>query len=187
MPYEPGGNWPWQDCAGDFRGQVPLNYDGAWGPSCSVPTLQARYMARSPIRQPSPETMETFEVLQLVFERLDHLEIPYFLAGSFASALHGIVRYTQDADLVADLQRTKVGEFHKTFEGDFYCDRGMIEQAVESGSSFNIIHVSSAFKIDIFLIGRDDFKREELRRRRLLPLDLAGTVEAFVQTTEDAL
>src|SRR5438034_7252790 len=73
-------------------------------------------MARSPIRQPSPETMETFEVLQLVFERLDHLEIPYFLAGSFASALHGIVRYTQDADLVADLQRTKVGEFHKRSE-----------------------------------------------------------------------
>ena len=131
--------------------------------------------------------METFEVLQLVFERLDHLKIPSFLAGSFASALYGIVRYTQDADLVADLQRARVGEFHKTFEGDFYCDRGAIEQAVERESSFNIIHVSSAFKIDIFLIGRDGFKREELRRRVLLPLDLRGTVQAFVQTPEDAL
>lgn len=131
--------------------------------------------------------MEPVEVVQLVVKRLDHLKIPYFLVGSFASSLHGFVRYTQDADLVADLHRAQVGEFLKTFAGDFYCDRRMIEQALDRGASFNIIHVSSAFKIDIFLAGRDGFKREELSRRQRLPLDVGGKVQAFVQTAEDAL
>lgn len=136
---------------------------------------------------PLPEETEPVEILGLVSERLERLNIPYLVVGSFASSLHGVVRYTQDADLIVDLKREQVGPFLGEFAQDFYCDRGLIEQALQSHSSFNIIHNRSLFKVDLFPAGPNRFKREELSRRRRLPLDVAGKIQPFVQTPEDAV
>jgi len=40
----------------------------------------------------------------MVADALDALGAPYAIGGSFASALHGVMRATMDADLVADLR-----------------------------------------------------------------------------------
>jgi hypothetical protein len=42
------------------------------------------------------------EVVGRVVEVLETLGVPYMVAGSFASNLHGVPRMTQDADLVID-------------------------------------------------------------------------------------
>jgi len=39
-----------------------------------------------------------------VAEALEDLEIPYFTAGSLATAVHGVARATMDVDLVAVLK-----------------------------------------------------------------------------------
>jgi len=43
------------------------------------------------------------EALASLFAVLDEMEIRYFAGGSVASSIHGIARYTQDVDIVADL------------------------------------------------------------------------------------
>ncbi len=47
---------------------------------------------------------EQTHVLLKVTRTLERLEVPYFVAGSFASNVHGFYRATADADLVADMK-----------------------------------------------------------------------------------
>lgn len=55
-----------------------------------------------------------------LLEVLNRLEIPYLLAGSAASSIHGLSRPTMDADFVADLHPEKVKEFAAQLQTDFY-------------------------------------------------------------------
>src|SRR6202035_5021385 len=41
-------------------------------------------------------------VLREVVRAFDHLDIPYALGGSMASSIHGVTRFTRDADLTAE-------------------------------------------------------------------------------------
>jgi len=47
---------------------------------------------------------EQIAVTITVADALDDLGVPYAIVGSFASAVHGVMRATMDADLVADLR-----------------------------------------------------------------------------------
>jgi hypothetical protein len=46
---------------------------------------------------------EQIAVTMMVADALDALGVPYAIGGSFASAVHGVMRATMDADLVTDL------------------------------------------------------------------------------------
>jgi hypothetical protein len=109
------------------------------------------------------------------------------LVGSFASALHGSPRLTQDADLIAQLDQNQVDGFVEAFSGEFYVDRGQIEQAVTNQTSFNIIHLESSFKVDFFVWRRGGYVEEEFSRRVLEQIDARTDFAAYVQTAEDAV
>ena len=47
---------------------------------------------------------EPLAVTLLVSEALETLGVAYFVGGSLASALHGVLRATLDADVIADLR-----------------------------------------------------------------------------------
>lgn len=85
-----------------------------------------------------------------ILEVLDRLEIPYFVTGSVASSVYGIARTTFDLDLVADLREEHIQQLVSELRADFYADPKMMTEALERGRSFNLIHVPSSYKIDIF-------------------------------------
>jgi hypothetical protein len=47
---------------------------------------------------------EPIEVTIRVTQVLEKLNIPYFIGGSLASTLYGMVRTTQDSDIVAEMR-----------------------------------------------------------------------------------
>jgi hypothetical protein len=47
---------------------------------------------------------EPVAVTIVVIDALNVLEIPYFIGGSLASSVHGVIRTTMDVDLIADLR-----------------------------------------------------------------------------------
>ncbi len=51
---------------------------------------------------------EILQVTLLVTDTLDQLQIPYVIGGSIASIVHGMVRTTMDADIVANLEAKHV-------------------------------------------------------------------------------
>jgi hypothetical protein len=97
-----------------------------------------------------------------VFESLN---VPYLVGGSVASSIHGVLRSTNDADLVADMALWKVEPFARALESEFYLDRDAIRDAVARRSCFNIIHLESMFKVDVYLRGERKFDDMQFARR----------------------
>ena len=131
--------------------------------------------------------MSLDEILKLIIDNLDKLGIPYMLAGSLASAAYGPPRSTHDVDIVVDLRREHVKGFMEAFSQSFYVDQGQIEQAINSRRSFNIIHLQTFFKADLFLLARTDFAREEFTRRLQRPLEGIPEEQISVATPEDTV
>jgi hypothetical protein len=122
-----------------------------------------------------------------VIEAIERTGARYFVVGSLASIVHGQPRATLDSDVVADLHAAQVPQFLHTLGTDFYADEVAIADAVRSGRSFNVIHMPTAFKVDIYGLTNDAFAQEEMRRRRRESLQSEPIVEAFVATPEDVV
>jgi len=104
----------------------------------------------------------------------DNLGIRYLVGGSLASSLYGIPRATQDVDLVADIEVPHVEPLVSALVGEFYVDMDMIHEAVENRSSFNVIHLATMFKADVFAMRGDAWSREEMTRPRTELLEVSG-------------
>ena len=129
---------------------------------------------------------EALRVAFLVFDVLDSLGRKYHLGGSYASSIHGIPRQTHDIDIVSEIQLGDQETLDRKLAGDFYCDREQIAMAITKGSSFNLVHLETGVKIDIFPQGASPFDKDEQKRSQLIPLgDPPRSVP--VKTAEDTI
>lgn len=126
-------------------------------------------------------------VAMAVIEVLEELEIPYHVGGSFASSVHGSPRQTRDIDLVVDLRPIHIPMLAMRLADEFYVEPEMMRSALQRRSSFNLIHLGSAFKIDVFVLGREDFDRSEFRRHRPFTLPVEAERTVMVKSPEDTL
>ena len=97
---------------------------------------------------------------------LDDLDIPYLVGGSIASSIYGEPRATQGIDFVAELKARHVQPLIAATQNAFYIAEEDVLRAVSRLSSFNIIHLETMTKVDIFVLGADALDREEMRRRQ---------------------
>jgi hypothetical protein len=118
---------------------------------------------------------------------LKKLGVRYLICGSLASTVHGMVRTTQDSDIVAEMRPEHVESFVRALENEFYIDEESIISAVAGHTNFNIIHRESMFKVDVFVPALRPFLREQLSRARKQIFAIEPQVEALVATAEDTL
>lgn len=130
---------------------------------------------------------EQLAVTMLVADALEDLGVPYAIGGSFASALHGVMRATMDADLVADLRQEDLAPFVQALGGLFYANAEMMREAIGQHRSFNLIHLESMFKVDVFVARPRDFDRAQLARRQLHLLSEDPERRAYVASAEDTV
>ncbi|MBN1772401.1 MAG: hypothetical protein JXB32_14120 [Deltaproteobacteria bacterium] len=124
------------------------------------------------------------EVVGQVVDALVEAGVPYMVAGSFASNIHGVPRMTQDADIVVDLDEAGVARLVARLQGRFYVSDADALDAVRERRMFNAIHLETAFKVDLVVRKHRPFSVEELRRRA--PGRLAGRTVDFA-TAEDTV
>jgi hypothetical protein len=106
-----------------------------------------------------------------VVHLLETLEIPYMVAGSFASSFHGKPRTTHDADIVIDPAPATLDQLVALCAaGGFYVDLDTARDALRRRRQFNLIETASAFKLDLIIRKDRPFSREEFQRRRLVAL-----------------
>ncbi len=129
---------------------------------------------------------EILGVTYFIAGALDSLDVEYALGGSLAAAAHGYVRNTNDADIVANLQLYHIDEFVEILGSDYYADRFMIHDAVVARRSFNIIHLATMFKVDIFVTTQRRFDQLQLERRLHEPIE-EGAPPLYLVTAEDAI
>ena len=89
-------------------------------------------------------------VVGRIAKALDQLGVRYVVGGSVASSVYGIPRATQDVDLVAELYGKHVEPIVAMLSPDFYVDAEMIREALTRRASFNVVHLETMFKADIF-------------------------------------
>jgi len=128
---------------------------------------------------------EPIEVTMLVIDALEGLGVRYAIVGSLASAVHGVVRATMDADMVADLHMEDVEPLAETLGEAFYADQEMMRDAVRRHASFNLIHLETMFKVDLFVAKSRPFDQSQLSRRQLHLLSEESNARAYVATAED--
>jgi hypothetical protein len=105
--------------------------------------------------------------------------------GSLASSQYGIPRSTQDVDLVADLQLQHVAQLVQSLQDEFYLDAGQVREAIRNSSSFNLIHLESVYKVDVFIASVDPWGREQMKRRR--PAELVAGETLYFTSPEDVI
>jgi len=130
---------------------------------------------------------EQTEVNLRVAIAFDELGIAYFLGGSMASSVHGIYRATQDADFVAAVRLEQAEPLAELLHPDFYADVEAMRAAVLSGRSFNVIHLETMLKVDVFVATGRPFQLSQMRRRILQPISSDGRSSLYVASPEDTV
>ncbi|MEZ4727953.1 MAG: hypothetical protein R3E79_12560 [Caldilineaceae bacterium] len=118
---------------------------------------------------------------------LEQLQIPYLVGGSMASALHGFSRTTLDSDLVADIRPEHVPSLVQQLGDRYYISDSSIHDAIRHRSSFNLIHLATMFKVDIFLPKARQFDRDQMRQRRQYVVATNPERTAYVASPEDTI
>lgn len=134
----------------------------------------------------TPEEPDAIALIRQVAALLDELGIPYHLGGSHASSVHGIPRQTQDIDLVVDVSEATVASLLDRTAGEFYADLAAAQAARQRRTSFNLIHLASGIKVDLFVVGTGAFDRSEFERARSRSIDF-GEQRIFVKSAEDTI
>ena len=130
---------------------------------------------------------EKREVVLKVIAVLDQLGITYLIAGSFASAMYGLARSTNDADLVAEVRPEQVSGLFRALEPNFYVNEKSIVRAVETGRHFNVIDSDTQFKVDVFTPRPGGFAAKELARRQEKEFGTGSNNTAFFASPEDTV
>lgn len=128
---------------------------------------------------------EPIRVTLLVVAALNKLQIPYFVGGSLATAVHGVARATMDVDLVADVRAEHAGPLVRALGADFYADAEMMRAAVCAHSSFNVIHKPTMFKVDVFIPKGRPFDQSQFERRIPQNLTEDATEQIYIASPED--
>jgi hypothetical protein len=131
-----------------------------------------------------PESVSVLMSVVAIFERL---RIPYLVGGSMASALYGVARSTLDADIVADIRQDQVSALVAALGEDFYADDQMIRDAIRHHSCFNLIHLATMFKVDVFIRKERPFDRVQFQRRVEQLFATNPEQKAFMATAEDII
>jgi hypothetical protein len=103
-------------------------------------------------------------VLKLVTDEFDRLGVPYRVVGSVASSHFGMTRATLDVDVVAALEVRHVAALLEVTQGVFYVDEQLVRDAIQNRSSFNLVHLETMLKVDVFMLKDRAYDRVALER-----------------------
>ncbi len=109
-------------------------------------------------------TDEVRAALEPVADALDALGVEYRVGGSVASSALGVARTTLDVDLVAALRPVHVADLVARLEASYYIDADTIHDAIRRRASFNLVHLATMMKVDVFLPKARAFDRSAFAR-----------------------
>jgi hypothetical protein len=111
-----------------------------------------------------------FEAIKDFVEILEKFGIRYAVGGSIASSFYGKVRFTVDVDITVEPFKNQAEIIYENLQTKFYISKSAMYQALDSYSSFNIIHNQTSFKIDVFICKEISFQRQMLEHPKKVKL-----------------
>jgi hypothetical protein len=132
--------------------------------------------------------VDALTAMMPVIVQFERLGIDYYVGGSIASSLFGVGRSTLDVDIVADIAENQVDLLVQALRSTYYIDGNMIREAIRRRSCFNLIHLTTPYKIDVFVLKNRIFDQQSMSRRRIDTLhDEDKTYDIYLSSPEDIL
>jgi hypothetical protein len=123
-----------------------------------------------------------------VVAAFERFQVRYYVGGSVASTAYGHMRTTQDVDFVADLALRHVTPLVQSLEGLYYVSVSAVSEAIKRRSCFNLIHLATSFKVDVFVPKERDYDRQVFDRIRRCSFDPDDPQrQFFVASPEDVV
>lgn len=144
---------------------------------CQIDVLvETDFMLQSPI-----------ELAAAIGKILDDVDILYFVGGGLASSILGERRTTEDADIAVLLNEDNVHRLIEAMLSDFYISEVAVEDALSNRTNtFNVIHLASAIKADIYPIrANDEFRTTAITRRRRVYSSDFPNLSFYICSAED--
>lgn len=133
------------------------------------------------------DTDDIVAALAPVTAAFQKLGVSHYVGGSVASTFHGAIRSTMDVDVVCDLRSDQVAAFLGAFGDDFYVSAPAVREAVNRRSSFNLIHLPTSFKVDVFVSRGRPFDRAAMSRATPCILREEDGFAAPIASAEDSI
>lgn len=131
---------------------------------------------------------DLINALKTIKATFDSLGIEYYIGGSVASSFHGAMRSTNDVDIVAELNRVHLNLIMAGVKDEYYASESAMHDAIERRSSFNLIHLPTSFKVDVFVSRDRPFERSSLKRSSLVRLGTPDHgIDVPLASVEDTL
>jgi len=127
---------------------------------------------------------DAFDLLRSALERAG---IRYAVGGSWASTAFGEPRFTNDVDILAAFTEENLPEFLALLPETFYVDVKDAVRALGHGRPFNVIHMPTVLKFDLFPSRAFPLGAEELNRAVSLANTGLSKEPAWFVTPEDIL
>jgi len=130
---------------------------------------------------------DPIKVMLAVAQKFESIGIYYYVGGSLASSAYGIPRSTQDVDIIADIQEYHIGRLVDAFSDEFYIDAEMIRESLKYKSSFNVIHLETMMKVDIYIFDDTPFAHSKMDRRRKESIADEPSSSTYLSSPEDVI
>jgi len=127
---------------------------------------------------------DAFDLLRSALERAG---VRYAVGGSWASTAFGEPRFTNDVDILAEFTEANLPEFLSFLPQTFYVDAEEAVNALGHGRPFNVIHMDTVLKFDLFPSHAFPLGIEELDRAVVLEEPGLSRRPAPFVTPEDIL
>jgi hypothetical protein len=161
--------------------RVKSSFAAGWQTSCSEKNWHEKYTGKRIVQN------EPVEVTLKVTGTFEKLGVPYLIGGSLASTLHGMVRTTQDSDVIAEMRPEHLQPFVLALQDEFYIDEEMIAESIQHYSSFNLIHRETMFKVDVFIPRPRPFLQAQLARAQRQTFSFETNISAKFASPEDTI
>jgi hypothetical protein len=129
------------------------------------------------------------EALSAFLDILNRMGLRHVVVGSIASSIHGLPRFTNDADLLVEIRLSNIAALAEFAGQSFWFDPDEAAKSIAAGRAFNLIHLASAGKIDVFPAGSNPFHTSELERSVVADWVVPGmaAIRLPVQSAEDTV
>jgi hypothetical protein len=120
-----------------------------------------------------------------LLDLLRGLGVRHYVGGSIASSAHGVARASIDADVVAELRPEHADRLSTALQGPYYVSEARVRDAVARRASFNVIHLETMLKVDVFVSRDRPFDRRAMERAQPAPSEMAGEGPLTLASAED--
>ena len=101
-----------------------------------------------------------------VVQTLDEIGAPYMIVGAYGGSVFGIIRSTNDIDILVDLQEKDCHAISEKFPlPRYYADPEMIKNSIEMGIMFNLVDTNEGARADLVPLKREPEYQLAFNRR----------------------